>query len=72
VPEVDPDGDEEAKVRANNDRVDVVERFGGLGDGGLVGLALLMTWDKGLTARKKSLMSCVIYTAIPMYVKWKR
>ena len=27
---------------------------------------------KILTAKKKSLTSCVIYTASPMYIKWKR
>ena len=75
VAEVDPDGNEEAEVGADDDGVEVVECFGCLGLflSARVGKGLCWKGERGvLTARKKSLISCVIYTAIPIWVKWNR
>lgn len=63
--EVDPCSNEYCKVRSNEWMVKVVERFRGLGR---VSQKLKIR-GRTLTARKKSLISCVMNTAIPIYVK---
>lgn len=63
VTKVSPDNNEKAKVAWCNPCIDVVEAFGSL--------SRFVSTDKHradmrLTARKKSEMSCVIYTATPI------
>jgi hypothetical protein len=67
---VTPDDHEDEKVRTDNGRVDVVEAFGRLDHVSNVLFPRTAAGKKTLTARKKSDTSCVMYTAIPMYVKW--
>lgn len=72
---VDPDGDEEAEVGGHEGGFKVGEGFGGLFGGSQSKAGCGYSGEesrKRLTARKKSLMSCVMYTASPMYVKWNR
>ena len=70
VAEVGPHADAEGEVWADEAAVDVVERLGGLRRGSVS--AVLDGRGDGrrgaerLTARKKSLIACVRYTAIPM------
>jgi hypothetical protein len=59
VTEVDPDDNEEAKVGTNDDRVKVIEGLGGLGGRGQC-IRFYFSMEKELTARKKSLISCVM------------
>ena len=68
VAEVGPDEHEHDQEGAGDDVVEVVEDFGGL----RVGISFDVDWfgKVGITARKKSEMSWVMYTATPMYVKW--
>ena len=68
MPQVDPEHNEEGEVRDNDGRRYVIQRFRSLSQ------ILSYRHRKAeaivsLTARKKSLMSWVIYTASPMYVK---
>ena len=73
MPEIDPDGNEEGEVGKHERGGEVVEDFGRLFPLSLASPtfppAKQTKGEKGLTARKKSEMSCVIYTATPMYVK---
>jgi hypothetical protein len=71
VPHIDPDKDEKAEVGTDNRVIKVVKGLGCLMGNRLVVEGYNMR-EQSLTARKKSLISCVIYTAKPMYVKWKR
>ena len=57
--EGDPDDNEEAKVGTNDDRVKIIEGLGGLRVEVSVSDFYFST-EKELTARKKSLISCVI------------
>lgn len=57
--EVDPDENEEAKVGTDDDRVKVIEGLGGLGGRGQC-IRFTFSTEKELTARKKSLISCVM------------
>lgn len=65
VAQVEPDEDEECEIRSHQGVIQVVEDFGCL-----VFLSRVWTLVEGEpTARKKSLMSCVIYTGKPIHVK---
>ena len=57
--EIDPNDNEEAKVGTDDDRVEVIEGFGGLAVEVSV-IRLYFLTEKELTARKKSLISCVM------------
>ena len=71
VPHVCPDHDKGGIVRCNDRRVEIVEHFGGLSKLAISDPRIKSHLKSGaLTAKKKSEMSCVIYTANPMYVKW--
>jgi hypothetical protein len=59
VAEVDPDNNEEAKVGTNDDRVKVIEGLGSLRGRGQC-IRFTFSMEKELTARKKSLISCVM------------
>ena len=76
VAQVDPHEHEEDEVRGYNGGIDVGEGFGGLDYREGVELACRISVGReekgGLTARKKSLTSCVMYTASPICMKWKR
>ena len=72
MPAIDPDTDEKAEVGTDDNRVEIVKGFRSLDDGINESWNLCVVEEQVLTARKKSLMSCVIYTAMPMYVKWNR
>lgn len=65
--EVEPDADEETEVGACDWGVEVVEDFGCLWKEVWVSnVTLSLSCDLRLTARKKSEISMVMYTAIPM------
>ena len=68
VAHVGPDTDEGDEVGDREAGVEVVEDFGGLRKGMIVSNLVKFgrSTERLLTARKKSLMSCVMYTAIPM------
>ena len=74
VPRVGPDEHEGREVRARDRVGDVVEAFACLAQKTKI-VSFELDWiTRGskmelLTARKKSLISCVTYTAIPMYAK---
>lgn len=71
VAQVGPCSNEEDEVRWGDPGIEVVEEFGCLN----ILLVVMMGHGRGeevLTARKKSEMSCVMYTATPIYVKWNR
>ena len=75
MPEVDPDADESTEPGDDDGVIFIIEEFGYLIRGLLLAVSLkgfirvVLRRDDRLTARKKSEMSCVTYTAKPMYVK---
>ncbi len=67
---INPHKNEEGKIWANKRVVEVIQGFGGLARVSWV----IQSQKLGgyCTARKKSLMSWVINTPKPIYVKWNR